>query len=64
MYNRTLGLRIGEPTPLQHYQLTAQEVRHKLLKRYGSDLPLNEPMISPADMLASPLLKTVAQDDD
>jgi hypothetical protein len=59
VYERALGLRIGEPAPLSSFDLSAGEVRAKLRERYGDRPPLDEPMISPAAMFESPLLRTV-----
>ena len=60
VYERALGIRLGELQELRELDLTAPEVRNKLRERYGNDVPLHEPVIAPGAMFASPLLETVA----
>lgn len=59
IYERGAGVRIGEPRPMGSFDLTHPEVRGLMAKRYGGKLPLDEPMISPADMFDSDKLETV-----
>ena len=61
LYERALGIRIGELQRLKDFDLSSPEVRSKMRERYGKHLPLEEPVIAPAAMFASPLLVTVAQ---
>jgi len=61
VYERVLGVRVGELQKLRDFDLTDPAVRVKLRERYGADVPLDEPVISPAAMFDSPLLKTVAE---
>ena len=58
-YERGLGLRIGEPVALSTFDLSSGVVKQKLRERFGDQVPLQEPVISPAAILESPLLKTV-----
>jgi hypothetical protein len=60
-YDHALHLHLGEPRPLRSYALGDPEVQRKLRERYGRDIPLDEPMISPQDVFDSPLLATVAE---
>src|SRR5262245_56118866 len=55
-YERGLGIRIAEPAALSSFDLSSTPVRQKLAERYGSRVPLNERVISPAAMFDSPLL--------
>jgi hypothetical protein len=59
IYERTLGVRIGEPQKLRTFDLQDPVVRAKLRERYGKRIPLDEPVISPAAMFDSPLLESV-----
>lgn len=60
LYRRASGLEIGTLQRLRDFDLTDPAVQVKLRERYGSRVPLNEPVISPASMAASDLLETVA----
>ncbi|WP_057923726.1 YiiX family permuted papain-like enzyme [Lysobacter capsici] len=62
MYERALGIRIGELQRLGSFKLDDPAVKAKLLERYGARVPLAEPVISPVAMFESPLLTTVASD--
>ena len=42
-------------------RLEDPSVKAKLRERYGENIPLDEPVISPAAMFASPELETVLQ---
>jgi len=61
IYERVLGIRIGELQKLREFDLTDGAVRAKMRERYGAAVPLDEPVISPAAMFESPLLELVAQ---
>jgi uncharacterized protein YycO len=61
LYDRTLGLHIGELQHLKDFNLKDPSVRAKLRERYGDHVPLAEPVISPVAMFRSPLLVTVAE---
>ena len=53
-----------ELTPLQRmgsFDLKHPAVRAKLKERYGSRVPLDEPVVSPVSIFDSPLLHTVAE---
>jgi hypothetical protein len=41
------------------FNLTDPVVRAKMRERYGTHIPMDEPVISPASMFNSPLLETV-----
>lgn len=59
IYYRATKLKIGPQKKLSDFNLTHPIVRKKLVERYGSKLPLHTPVISPADMFNSKLLKTI-----
>jgi hypothetical protein len=59
IYRGVLALEIGRPVPLRTFDLSHGVVRQKLRERYGDDIPLDEPVISPAAMFGSDLLITV-----
>jgi len=61
LYDRALGLRIGELQHLKDFNLREPSVRAKLRERYGDHIPLEEPVITPVAMFRSPLLVTVAE---
>lgn len=58
---RGLGIRIGGLQKVRDFNLSDPAVRAKMRERYGSKLPLNEPVISPVSMFRSELLVTVAK---
>lgn len=59
LYDQALGVKLGELQELGEFDLTDAAVKAKLRERYGSRVPLEEPVISPGAQFASPLLKTV-----
>ena len=61
LYDRALGVRIGELQRLRDFNLMDHAVRAKLRERYGDHIPMEEPVISPVAMYRSPLLVTVAE---
>ncbi|MBO9662227.1 YiiX family permuted papain-like enzyme [Dokdonella sp.] len=61
LYDRALGVRLGERAKLGDFALDDPLVRAKLRERYGKNIPLDETVISPQAMFASPLLETVAE---
>ena len=61
LYDRALGVRIGELQHIRDFNLSDPSVRAKLRERYGDHIPLEEPVISPVAMFRSPLLVTVAE---
>jgi len=61
IYQRVLGVRIGELQRLREFALDDDAVKAKLRERYGDKIPLDEAVISPVAMFDSPLLETVIQ---
>jgi uncharacterized protein YycO len=59
LYQRALGVRIGELQKIRSFNLGDPAVRAKMRERYGDKVPMDEPVISPVAMFESPLLTTV-----
>jgi uncharacterized protein YycO len=59
MYRDALGIEIGGRQKLRDFDLTDPMVRAKMRERYGTRVPLDEPVISPGAMFDSPLLVSV-----
>lgn len=59
IYDRALGIRIGKLQRLREFDLSDPVVSDALQERYGDKVPLDEEVISPAAMFASPLLVRV-----
>jgi hypothetical protein len=60
MYREALGLEIGIRQKLREFDLSDPVVRAKMRERYGRNVPMDEPVISPGAQFASPLLEKVA----
>lgn len=60
LYNRNYKIEIGKLRPLKDFDLSSKEVQYIMKKRYGANIPYDEPMISPQDIFDSELLETVA----
>jgi uncharacterized protein YycO len=61
VYKQALGVELASPQRLGDFDLTNPVVQAKLRERYGSRVPLDEPVISPGAIAASPLLETVVE---
>lgn len=59
VYQRGAGIEIGNLQKLSSFDLTSEIVKKKMRDRYGSKIPLNETVISPAAVFESNLLVTV-----
>ena len=60
VYERALGLRIGNLEKMRDFNLGSLIVREAAQKRFGTNVPLDETVVSPVSMFNSPLLETVA----
>ena len=60
VYQQALGVQLGTLQELREFDLTDPVVKAKMRERYGSRVPLDEPVISPGAQFASPLLSAVA----
>lgn len=61
LYNRNCKIEIGKLRPLKDFDLSSKQVQAIMKKRYGTNIPYDEPMISPEDMFNSDLLVEVTQ---
>lgn len=61
LYERSLGLRLGELQRIRDFDLSSPVVKAKMRERYGQDIPLDETVVSPVAIFESPLLITVAE---
>jgi Orthopoxvirus protein of unknown function (DUF830). len=61
IYDRALGIHIGELQKIRAFNLDAPVVKQKIRERYGDKIPLEETVISPQAMFTSPLLTTVVE---
>jgi len=59
LYQRALDMKLGDLQKLREFDLTDAAVRAKMRERYGTQVPLDEPVISPGSQFDSPLLETV-----
>lgn len=59
VYLRGAGISLGTLQKLKEFNLKAPAVRRKLTERYGSQIPLNETVISPGSIFEDPILRTV-----
>jgi len=58
LYKRALGVELGATQNLREFDLSDKAVRAKMRERYGSSVPLGEPVISPAAMFSASALET------
>jgi hypothetical protein len=56
IYKRVLDIEVGSLKKLGDFDLTSDIVKRILKERYGTNIPLNETVISPADIFESELL--------
>jgi Permuted papain-like amidase enzyme, YaeF/YiiX, C92 family len=61
IYDRTLGIQIGALQKVRDFNLTDPAVKAKMRERYGPDVPLDAPVISPVAMERSSVLVLVAE---
>lgn len=61
MYKEAIDVEIGELEQLADFDLTSDIVQAKMAERYGSNIPMNEKVISPAAMFNSENLITVRE---
>jgi len=59
VYQRATGIEIGKLQHLRDFDLKSEFVQKKMKERYGSKIPMDEPVISPAAIFDSELLVTV-----
>jgi hypothetical protein len=59
MYRDAADIELGTRQKLREFDLADPVVKAKMRERYGKNVPLNEPVISPGAQFDSPMLKTV-----
>lgn len=59
IYQEGIGVSVGSIEHLKDFDLTHPVVRQKLLERYGSKIPLEEEVVSPASIFDSEILETI-----
>lgn len=59
LYERALGVRLGTLQKLREFDLTDPMVKSRMRERYGGNVPLDEPVISPGAQFDSPSLISV-----
>jgi hypothetical protein len=59
IYQRTTGIEIGKLQHLKDMNLTSEAVKAKLKERYGSNIPMDETVVTPQAIFESELLRTI-----
>ena len=59
LYKQAAGIEVGMLQRLGDFDISHPHVKKLMTRRYGTRVPLGEPVISPASMFESPLLQTV-----
>jgi hypothetical protein len=62
VYKNALGVELGKLQKLQDFDLSNPIVQQKIGERFGSNPPLNEPVISPVNIFNSQMLEEVNND--
>ena len=62
LFQRSLGIELGQPQHLGDFKLNDPLVQQKLRKRFGHLLPLDEPIISPLVIFNSDLLQVISSE--
>jgi hypothetical protein len=58
-YWNACHIKLAAPKPLREFNIDGPIVRKIMNERYGNEIPYDEPMISPEQLVNSPLLITV-----
>jgi len=61
VYKSCLNIEVGKPQLLKDFDLSNPLVKKELEKRYGSKIPYNEQVVSPATLFESDLLEEVVK---
>ncbi|MBU4011207.1 MAG: YiiX family permuted papain-like enzyme [Proteobacteria bacterium] len=59
IYERGIGVQVGQLKKLRDFDLSNAAVKAKMKERYGDQIPMNETVVSPGDMFTSELLQIV-----
>ena len=60
-YNNALGIKLSNLETLKQFNLTFPEVQKLMRQRYGSNIPLNEKVVSPKAIYESKLLREIVK---
>lgn len=61
IYKEALNMEVGKLQPMREYDLSHPVVKATMRDRYGNNVPLDEPMVSPGNIYNSNLLQTVIE---
>ncbi|WP_241547995.1 YiiX family permuted papain-like enzyme [Leptospira stimsonii] len=61
IYKKALNIELTEDKRLKDFDLNNSTVEYLMKKRYGKNIPLNDFVVSPADMFSSKKLETIAE---
>jgi uncharacterized protein YycO len=61
IYERGIGIQVGQVKKLRDFDLSNSAVKNKMKERYGNEIPMDETVVSPGDMFSSELLQIVAE---
>lgn len=59
IYKNGAGITLSQLKQLKDFNLSDEKVQKIIKERYGNDIPLDEKVVAPSDLVASDLLKTV-----
>lgn len=59
LYTKAFGVELCKTRQLRDFDLSNKLVKEKLNEKYGNQIPLDEPMVSPGDIYNSSLLQKV-----
>ena len=62
VFDRGAGIELGNLEEMREFDLSDPVIQAKVRERFGDRIPLDEPVISPAAIFASPRLTTVYED--
>ncbi|WP_020380584.1 YiiX family permuted papain-like enzyme [Leptospira interrogans serovar Szwajizak] len=61
IFKQALNIELTEEKRLKDFDLSNPAVKYLMKKRYGKNIPLNDFVVSPADMFSSKKLKTIME---
>lgn len=61
IYDRGIGVQVGQLKKLRDFDLSNPAVKNKMKERYGDKIPMDETVVSPGDMFSSELLQIVTE---
>jgi uncharacterized protein YycO len=61
IYDRGMGVHVGQLKKLRDFDLSSPAVKNKMKERYGDQIPMDETVVSPGDMFSSELLQIVSE---